>query len=189
MEAYGVRVSAFAIKDIVLLRRHPRDPQPGGDGGEAGGSGCGAWLDFLDKGRFKLIARHFEIVVRLHIHPHFSRRSKVTSQAQGSFSGNAPRAADDRSDAIGRDVKRLRELIHGKAKIAHEFFQMFSRMNRGQFFRHGCSSVVVHDFNIVSVSFSLMKADAVLIVDPNAMLSDPVSYQGFEPVTRPVQEI
>jgi hypothetical protein len=34
-----------------------------------------------------------------------------------------------------------------------------------------------------------MKADAVLIVDPNAMLSDPVSYQGFEPVTRPVQEI
>jgi hypothetical protein len=42
--------------------------------------------------------------------------------------------------------------------------------------------VVVHDFDIVGVSFAPMKADAVLIVDPDAVLSDAVSFQGFEPI-------
>jgi hypothetical protein len=40
--------------------------------------------------------------------------------------------------------------------------------------------VVVHNLDIVSVAPA--KADAVLIVDPNAVLSDPLSLQGFEPV-------
>jgi hypothetical protein len=49
--------------------------------------------------------------------------------------------------------------------------------------------VVIHDFDVVGVSFVPTKAKAVPIVDPNAVLSDPVPFQGFEPVARPDQKI
>jgi hypothetical protein len=49
--------------------------------------------------------------------------------------------------------------------------------------------MVIHDFDIVGVSFVPPKAEVVLIVDPDAVLSDPVPFQGFEPVARPDQKI
>jgi hypothetical protein len=49
--------------------------------------------------------------------------------------------------------------------------------------------VVIHDFDIVGVSFVPTKADAVPIVDSDAVLSDAVPFQGFEPVAGPGQKI
>src|SRR5437879_3102307 len=51
------------------------------------------------------------------------------------------------------------------------------------------SSVVVHNLYVVSLSAVPAKTDAVLIVDPDAVLSDPVSLQAFELVARPDQKI
>jgi hypothetical protein len=49
--------------------------------------------------------------------------------------------------------------------------------------------VVIHDFDIISAAFVPTKADAVLIVDPDAVWSSPALLQGFEPVARPGQKI
>ena len=49
--------------------------------------------------------------------------------------------------------------------------------------------MIVHYFDVFGVSFVPAKADAVLIVDPDAVLSDPVPFQGFEPVARPGQKV
>jgi hypothetical protein len=42
--------------------------------------------------------------------------------------------------------------------------------------------VVVHNFDIVSAAVAPAKADAVPIVDPDAVLPGPLPLQGFEPV-------
>src|ERR1035437_8722098 len=112
--------------------------------------GGGAWLDFFEKGRFELVARYFQVVMGLHVHPELGRVAKVTAEAQCGLRGNAARAVDNRGDAIWGDVKRFRKLVHREAKIGHEFFfQVFSRMNWGQFLGHGFSSVIVYDVEIV----------------------------------------
>jgi hypothetical protein len=49
--------------------------------------------------------------------------------------------------------------------------------------------VVVHNFDVVGVSFVPTKADAVLVVNPDAVWSDSVSFQRFEPVARPGRKI
>jgi hypothetical protein len=42
--------------------------------------------------------------------------------------------------------------------------------------------VVVHNFDVVSVPLAPAKADAVLIVDSDAVLSGPVSFKSFQSV-------
>src|SRR5450759_4319285 len=58
----------------------------------------------------------------------------------------------------------------------------------GSFLGHGFSSVIVNDLDIVGVSIVPTKADSVPIVDPDAMLSDPSSFQWLQPVARRSQE-
>jgi hypothetical protein len=47
---------------------------------------------------------------------------------------------------------------------------------------HLSSSVIIHDFHFVRFRFAPHKADAVLIVDSNAVLALAVALQGFQPV-------
>jgi len=42
--------------------------------------------------------------------------------------------------------------------------------------------VIVHDLHIVSVPLVPDEADAILIVDPNAVLSTPIACERLEPV-------
>jgi hypothetical protein len=42
--------------------------------------------------------------------------------------------------------------------------------------------VIVHDLDILSVALGPSEADTPLIVDSNAHLSCPVSFEGFEPI-------
>jgi hypothetical protein len=48
--------------------------------------------------------------------------------------------------------------------------------------------VIVHDFDILGVSFVPTKADSVPIVDPDAVLSDPIPLQRLQTVSRRSQE-
>jgi hypothetical protein len=43
--------------------------------------------------------------------------------------------------------------------------------------------VIVHDLDIVRVALGPSEADAPLIINPNAHLSCPVSFQSFETIT------
>jgi hypothetical protein len=43
--------------------------------------------------------------------------------------------------------------------------------------------VVVHDFNIKSISIQPAKADPPLVIDANAVLTFPVSMQDFQAVS------
>jgi hypothetical protein len=58
-------------------------------------------------------------------------------------------------------------------------------VNRRQSLGHGSSLVVIHDFDVIGASFVPTKADSVLVVDPDAVLPDPIPFQGFQPVARP----
>jgi len=42
--------------------------------------------------------------------------------------------------------------------------------------------VVIDDLHVVSIPFLPDKADAKLIVDPNAVLPQPIAGEGFQPV-------
>jgi hypothetical protein len=44
--------------------------------------------------------------------------------------------------------------------------------------------VIIHDLDVVRVPLVPAKADAVLIVDPNAVLADPIPLQRFQPIAR-----
>jgi hypothetical protein len=44
--------------------------------------------------------------------------------------------------------------------------------------------VVVRDFDFVGIAVPPIKADSVLFVDPNAMLSLPISAKTLKPVSR-----
>src|SRR5213594_666749 len=43
--------------------------------------------------------------------------------------------------------------------------------------------MIIHDFNVVSVSAFPSKANPPPIIDPNTMLSGPVTFQRFQSVT------
>jgi hypothetical protein len=43
--------------------------------------------------------------------------------------------------------------------------------------------VIVYDLDIVSIALGPSEADTPLIINPNAHLSCPVSFQSFEPIT------
>jgi len=43
--------------------------------------------------------------------------------------------------------------------------------------------MIIDDFDIVGVAFGPSEADAPLIVDPNAHLPCPVTFQSLEPIT------
>lgn len=57
--------------------------------------------------------------------------------------------------------------------------------------RHGSPQtlVVVHDLNILGVAIHPNEADAVSIVDPDAVLSSPVAGQRFEPVSGKCRQV
>jgi hypothetical protein len=49
--------------------------------------------------------------------------------------------------------------------------------------------VIVHDLHIISLTVVPDEADAVLIVDPNAVLSTPIACQRLEPVAGECREV
>jgi hypothetical protein len=44
--------------------------------------------------------------------------------------------------------------------------------------------MIVHDLNLVGTMLCPEKTDAVLIIDPDAVLALPVASQWFKPITR-----
>jgi hypothetical protein len=47
----------------------------------------------------------------------------------------------------------------------------------------GPESVVIGDFNAACVAVVPNKTDPILVVDPDAMLSDPITFQRLKPIT------
>jgi hypothetical protein len=46
------------------------------------------------------------------------------------------------------------------------------------------SSVIVRNFHFVGVSFAPHEAQAILVIDPYAVLALPIPFQPFQPVPR-----
>ena len=49
--------------------------------------------------------------------------------------------------------------------------------------------MVIHYLHIVSISVTPDKADAPLIVDPNAVLASSIAFQGFQTIARRGREV
>lgn len=47
----------------------------------------------------------------------------------------------------------------------------------------GCPSMIICDFNVVGSVRHPDKTDPPLIVDPNTMLSGPIAFESFQPIT------
>src|SRR5512138_2795032 len=54
----------------------------------------------------------------------------------------------------------------------------------GSFFLVFIDSMIIDNFHVVCVLASPAEAKPVLVVDPDAVLSDPVAFEGFQAVAR-----
>ena len=78
-------------------------------------------------------------------------------------------------DTILRDSERKQELLPQELTGRYGF----------QFARHGASlSVVVHNLNILRPSWRPSEAEAILVVDTDTVLTDPIPLQRLQPISR-----
>jgi hypothetical protein len=122
--------------------------------------------------------------MRLKIEPKFGCDPEITAETQRGISGNRPPSLNDLVNSARRDSEILRETVfsdaHGRQKFFGEDFP--GRNVTKQLTFHG--SMIIYNFDIICVALAPTKADPPLIIDPNTMLSSPVSFQGLQTVSR-----
>ena len=105
--------------------------------------------------------------------PELGGIAEVVAQAQSRVRGDAALAADKIVDARGGDMKILGEAVGGEAEGFHELSEEDLTGMDGKRKRdlvHGFLLVVVHDLNFEGVGFSPQKAQAILVLDTDAVL-------------------
>src|ERR1700733_1886822 len=164
---------------------------------------AGVYLYFTLNDFLRLEPGFREVVHLLEVHPELRTVAEETAQAQRGIRGNGAPAVHDLADASSRDVN-----LHGQRVLADlqgkkEFFtQDFAGMGRGLLKtpsamwpvdRHTPPFemrlvVIGHFYFMCSVGLP-DKANTVLIVDPDAVLTSPVALKCFQPVARGCSKI
>ncbi|MDO9559651.1 MAG: hypothetical protein Q7I89_08185, partial [Syntrophales bacterium] len=107
------------------------------------------------------------------------------AEKQGHLSGDRSFPLDDVGYSHGRKSNGSGELSLRDPQFVKILFKKFTRMNRRKIvFRiHGfTSSVIINNFNIVSLAVFKPETDAPLFVDADAPLPGANSYQRFQAV-------
>ncbi len=118
--------------------------------------------------------------------PELGGVAEVAAQAQGGVRGDAALAPDKIVYARCGDMKILGEAVGGQAEGLHEFGMedlpgMDGKCKRD--FIHVFLLVIVHDLNIEGIGFSPNKAQAVLVIDANAVLPLAISRQRLKTIS------
>jgi len=128
---------------------------------------------------------HFEVIGRLQVDPVLRRLAKDLAEKQGHLSGDRSFPFDDVGYSHGRKSNGTGKLSLRDPQFVKILFKKFTRMNRRKIvFRiHGfTSSVIINNFNIVSLTVFKPETDAPLFVDADAPLPGANSYQRFQAV-------
>src|SRR5262245_54286808 len=110
--------------------------------------------DFLIQSVSEGLARGFEIVPRLEVHPELRLHPKEAAQSQGSICRDSSLLMDNLVNATRRYPDRLSQMVladlHGLQKILK---QNLARMDRRKVaLGHHLTSVIVNDFHIIRVT-------------------------------------
>lgn len=123
------------------------------------------------------------IVVGLQIDPAVCVCTEEDRQTQGGVYRDTAQAMDDLVDAPGWNANGLRQSIladaHGLEPVLQ---QNLSRVNEMRV-SHDILSMVVNNFHVPDVSIPPDEADTPLIIDTKAVLTTPVTFQGFQTIT------
>jgi hypothetical protein len=132
-----------------------------------------------------VVAQHgFRVVIRLQGQPEARRGAKRTRHAQGSVRSDAALSGAYFADAHGRYANLFGQPVLADTHRKQKFFsQHFAGVNVWKLV-HKTLSVIVANFNTIHASLVPDKTHAPLIVNPDAVLSNPIAYQRFQPVIR-----
>jgi hypothetical protein len=126
-----------------------------------------------------------KIVVRLKVDPELRARIEKPGKPECRIGRDRPLTFDDPCDSIDRHPQGLGERLGGQLEFVEKLrLQNLARMNRSSLCHDSSLSVVVHNLNVVGIAILPAKANSVLIVDPNAVPSCPISSELLEPVCR-----
>jgi hypothetical protein len=114
-----------------------------------------------------------KVKVALQIEPELRGDAKVTSQTQRGVRRDAPVAMNNFVDAAGRDADILRQAILRNAHRLEELLQENLAGVDGRYLSlvHVSAPNVVYDLHVIGIPILPPKADAPLIVNPDAVLS------------------
>ena len=130
------------------------------------------------------IGHHVQLIRDLAVEPELRAVAKVSGQTHRRVGGDAALFGDNALDAAlwhaGVQRKAGLAYAHGLQKF---FIQNFARMHGQHAVSHGVLLVIVDDFNGVGVPVFPDEAYPPLAVDADAVLSGPVSFENFQPVS------
>src|SRR5918996_4697594 len=128
---------------------------------------------------------HIKVVLGLKIQPEPLGGSEVSSQPERSVGRDRASAMDDLVDPARRNQDVLGEAILTDTHRDQELLQEdLPRMDRCKSLGHHRPLVIVDDLDVVGIATMPSKADSPLIVDPDAVLSEPITSQPLKPVAR-----
>ena len=134
---------------------------------------------------FQAFLGHGQVVVGLKVEPELRGGAKGARQAQSGIGGDAALALDDGVDAIRRDAQGARQGILADAQRLEELFQQdLAGVNGRNVTGHVTPLVIVHDFDVVGVTLLPDEAQAIAVVDADAVLSFTVTVQFLQAVAR-----
>ena len=132
-----------------------------------------------------------DLDIILHIQEVTVRYTEKATQPDGSIGSDLSPVMENILNSGSRHMNTVRKFIGGEIHRNHEFFRENFAHRRGwNAIAHDVSSfptilsVIIDNLHIKEVVAFDTKADPVLIVDPNAVLSFPVTIQLFQTVGR-----
>jgi hypothetical protein len=128
-----------------------------------------------------------QVPAHLSVEPELTRRSEELRETERRAWSDPSPLVYDLIYALIRDINRIRQFALGEFHRLQELLEEhLSRVGRdsvcGDAY-HGSSSVIVHYFNIVRAALRPDKTDPVLIVDPYGVLTGPIAFQEFQPIS------
>ncbi len=132
---------------------------------------------------FQVILRDFQIIPGLQVEPELGGGAESTRQAQGGIGCDTAPALNDGIDAVWGNPQGTRQGVLADAQRLEELFQQnLTGMDGRNFAGHVTPLVIVNNFNLVGVSVLPDKAQAIAVVDADAVLSFTVATQFLQTV-------
>src|SRR5262249_22936762 len=137
---------------------------------------------------------YIEIVRRLEIHPELRCHGEIAGESQCSISRDAAAPIDDLAHAGDGHAEVASETVDAQPERPHEILPqnlawVHWRKPARSWHHSSPSLVIVDDLHVVGIDVVRQEADAVLIVDANAVLPATIARKCLEPVARKRRQI
>ena len=131
--------------------------------------------------------RDFEVIVGLQVEPVILAKAEVPRQTQGCVRRDRSLALDNLAQAVRGDAQRMSKLINAHPQGREQVVPQDSTgMRRHPVFYgpgHRHLLVVIRNLDLKGISVAPHETYAILVVDPDAVLSGPIAFEGFQSVT------